>query len=300
MQVTGKPVARVNGAVLTDRDLLREMMDIFPYARTHNGFPKSQEESIRKGALQMVEFEELVYQDAEQRKMTIPAERVNKAAAAYRKRFPSDEDFEQYIKIEMNGSMQQFRKSVRRSLLIDAALKSELTLPSRVTLAEAKEFYRKNPKPFAHQEEIRFQTISMMPPDSASSTVKEQAHKRINEAWELAKATHKYEEFGLLAEKYSQDDFRVDMGNHKLTPRGALPPQVLQILDGLKPGQVSGICQFGPYYTIFRLESRVPQGKTPFEQIQAKLLEDLHKERYNTLRKELDRKLRAKAKVEEL
>ena len=30
---SGKPVARVNGTVLTDRDLLREMYTIFPYAR---------------------------------------------------------------------------------------------------------------------------------------------------------------------------------------------------------------------------------------------------------------------------
>ena len=44
-QVTDKPVARVNGAVLTDRDLLREMLTIFPYAGQHNGFPKAQEAS---------------------------------------------------------------------------------------------------------------------------------------------------------------------------------------------------------------------------------------------------------------
>jgi len=40
LQVSDKAVARVNGAVLTDRDLLREMYSIFPYAQQHNGFPK--------------------------------------------------------------------------------------------------------------------------------------------------------------------------------------------------------------------------------------------------------------------
>ena len=39
-QVSDKAVARVNGAVLTDRDLLREMLQIFPYANQHNGFPE--------------------------------------------------------------------------------------------------------------------------------------------------------------------------------------------------------------------------------------------------------------------
>src|SRR6266702_8399970 len=49
-----KPVARVNGAVLSEVDLLREMYAIFPYAQQHNGFPKDLEPEIRKGALDMI------------------------------------------------------------------------------------------------------------------------------------------------------------------------------------------------------------------------------------------------------
>ena len=64
LQVSDKPVARVNGAVLTDRDLLREMYAIFPYAQQHNGFPKAQEAEIRQGALEMIIFEELVHREA--------------------------------------------------------------------------------------------------------------------------------------------------------------------------------------------------------------------------------------------
>src|ERR1700687_6086192 len=71
-KVSDKPVARVNGAVLTDRDLLREMYAIFPYAQQHNGFPKAQEAAIRQGALEMIIFEELVYQEAMRRKLTVP------------------------------------------------------------------------------------------------------------------------------------------------------------------------------------------------------------------------------------
>src|SRR5215470_3499822 len=77
----GKPVARVNGTVLTDRDLLREMYLIFPYARQHNGFPKEMEPGIRKGALQMIVFEELVYQEAQRRKMTIEQPKLQQAEA---------------------------------------------------------------------------------------------------------------------------------------------------------------------------------------------------------------------------
>src|SRR3974390_726358 len=77
LSVSDKPVAKVNGVVLTDRDLLREMYAIFPYAKQHNGFPKSQEAAIRQGALEMIIFEELVYQDAGRRKLTVYAEQLN-------------------------------------------------------------------------------------------------------------------------------------------------------------------------------------------------------------------------------
>ena len=52
------------------------MFAIFPYAKQHNGFPKAQEAAIRQGALEMIIFEELVYQEAGRRKLTISAEQA--------------------------------------------------------------------------------------------------------------------------------------------------------------------------------------------------------------------------------
>ena len=54
-----KPVARVNGTVLTDRDLVREEYAIFPYARQHSGIPKGMEPPLlgrreRRGAVEAV------------------------------------------------------------------------------------------------------------------------------------------------------------------------------------------------------------------------------------------------------
>ena len=52
VQSQHKPVARVNGAVLTESDLLREEYTIFPYARQHNGsIPPEMAPDIRNGAL---------------------------------------------------------------------------------------------------------------------------------------------------------------------------------------------------------------------------------------------------------
>src|ERR1700722_18870736 len=112
LQVSEKPVVRVNGTILTNRDLLREMFAIFPYAKQHNGFPKAQEASIRQGALEMIIFEELVYQEARRRKLAIPSERLNDSEADYRRQFQNADEYEQYMRIEMRGSRQFLRKQI--------------------------------------------------------------------------------------------------------------------------------------------------------------------------------------------
>src|SRR5579863_4366437 len=71
-----KPVARVNGSILTDADLVREEYTIFPYARQHEGLPKDLAPQIRDGALKMIIFEELAYQEALRRKMTVPGSKL--------------------------------------------------------------------------------------------------------------------------------------------------------------------------------------------------------------------------------
>src|SRR5271167_3219564 len=300
MEITGKPVARVNGAVLTDRDLLREMFDMFPYARVHNGFPKGQEPEIRRGALAMIEYEELVYQEAERRKMTIPAARLDKAEAEYRSKFQSEEDFDQYLKTELNGSRQQFRRQIRRSLLIEALLKAEVGDKSKVSLADARAYYAKNPKLFHHAELFAFQTISIMPAENSNADIKQQARKRAEDALTQAKATKSFQEFGLLAEKISEDDYRVKLGDHKLVEREKLPADMVKKALAMQPGQVSDLIQVGSFYYFFRLNAHVPAGKVAFDEVKDRLLKDLQKTKYDQLRSDLDKRLRQHAKVEEV
>ncbi|MGA9135522.1 MAG: peptidylprolyl isomerase, partial [Candidatus Sulfotelmatobacter sp.] len=266
----------------------------------HNGFPKSQEAEIRQGALQMIEFEELVYQEAERRKMTVSAARVDRAVAEYRNNFSSEQEFNQYLKSEMGGSVQQFRKQIRRSMLIEALLKLEVGRKSAVSPAEAREYYDKNPKMFARNEGFAFQTISIMPAPSASPEVKQKARKDAEEMLKQAKATRSYEEFGLLAEKISQDDYRVTMGDHKLVARGQLPDEVVQRALKMRPGQVSDLIQVQSFYFCFRLNAHVPAGEVKFEEVKDQLMKDLAKDRKEDLRKKLNAKLRVNANVEEL
>jgi parvulin-like peptidyl-prolyl isomerase len=296
--VTDKPVARVNGAVLTDRDLLREMYSIFPYAKQHNGFPKAQEASIRQGALEMIIFEELVYQEAERRKLTIPAARLENADADFRKQFHSPEEFDQYMQTEMHGSRQAMRKQIQRSLLIEELLKAEVEDKSAVSLAEVRAYYEKNPARFQQPESFNIQSISILPPRDAKADVENAGRKRAEEALRQAQATTSYQEFGLLAEKISEDDFRVNMGDHKAVSRDKLPPPIVKAALAMQAGQVSGLIQIENAFTIFRLNAHNPAAKQSFAVVKADLKTELQKSKYERLRSNFAKSLRAKAKIE--
>jgi parvulin-like peptidyl-prolyl cis-trans isomerase-like protein/SurA-like protein len=301
VQASGKPVARVNGAVLTDRDLLREMYVIFPYARQHGGtFPKEMEAGIRSGAMQMIIFEELVYQEALRRKMTVGPTEMQTAETDFRKQFTSPQQYQDFLKAEFNGSAQLLREKMRRSLLIDALLQIEVAGKSTVSTAEAKAFYDKNPSQFQYPESFAFQTISVLPPEKATPSQLKEGRKRIEDALRQARATKTYEEFGMLAEKVSDDDYRVMMGDHKFVDRAKLAPAVVQALLAMQPGQISDIIQIEQAYTIVRLNKHVFAGKMSFTDIKDKLKKELEAKKTENLRAALDKGLRSKAKVEVL
>jgi hypothetical protein len=297
---TGKPVARVNGAVLTDADLLREEYAIFPYARQHNGVPKELEPQIRSGALKMIVFEELVYQEAVRRKMTVPAAKMQRAEADFRKQFATPDEFNAFLQSDFHGSVQFLQEKIRRSILIDAFLKTEVEDKSTVTPAEIRAYYDKNPAHFQHPETYTFQTISVLPPANATPDQLKEGHKRAEQNLRQAKVTKTAEEFGLLAEKISDDDYRVMEGQHKPTPVDQLAPQVLKVLQGMKAGDVSDLIQLDQAYTIVRLNVHTVAGESKFEDVKAQLEKELPQMKKNQLREALDKKLRQNAKIEEL
>jgi len=306
-----RPVARVNGAVLTQGDLLREMYAIFPYAKQHNGgFPAVMEADIRRGALKMIEFEELVYQEAKHRGMTVTPERVDRAEKQLRKQFATSQEYRQFLQVENNNSTKLLRGKIERSLLIEELLKIEVANKSWVSVTVTKAFYDHNLEHFKLAESYDLQTITIMPPvrpsrehpDAPPPTAEQlkQMHVRAEDALRQAKTTKNIEEFGILAEKISEDDYRVMMGQHKNVGARDLPPTVLQAASKLQIGQISDLLQAEGAYTIIRLNAHTPARTQSFNEVSKSLQAQLREQKTERLRHEFDATLRKNAKIEEL
>jgi parvulin-like peptidyl-prolyl isomerase len=255
------------------------------------------EPDIRKGAIEMIIFEELLYEEANRLKVPIAPEQMIKAEAAFRKQLGSSA-YEQFLRTECQGSKQALREKIRRSLLIEKMIKTEVEQKSVITAVGAKAYYDKNPKQFEKPESFRIQTISIIPPQNGGANDGKEARKRADEAYKLAIATKSYQDFGMLAEKMSDDDWHVNMGDRKVVEVSKLPPPVVQAAAAMNPGEVSKLIQLGNAYTLFRLVEHTPAGRIPFAAVKAKLQSDLQKEKLAELRAALNQRLRKNAKIE--
>jgi len=90
------------------------------------------------------------------------------------------------------------------------------------------------------------------------------------------------------------------MGDHKAVDRAKLPPEIVQAVQSLRPGELSGIIQVGQTFTIVRLNAHNAAGMLKFADAKAALSKQLEKTKTERLRSALNQRLRARARIEEL
>jgi parvulin-like peptidyl-prolyl isomerase len=294
-----KVVVRVNGVALLDADLREQEQAIFPYYRMHGGrIPPSKEPEIRDKALQKLVLDELLYQEARRRNLKVPEAQLQKGLRELRQTFSSPKAYEEAV-VKKYGSGAALERRIRRTLLVRQLWDAEVTRKSVVTLAEVRAYYQKNLTRFVRPEAARIQSISVMLPKDATEQQKQQARKRAEEILPKARAAKNYEEFGILAEQVSEDQWHVMMGDHKWTHRGQVDPQFEQIFS-MKPGETTGLVDSREGFHILRVNDHQPQRKMKFAEIRDRLRKDLQKQRREQRAESFEQALRKTARIEML
>jgi parvulin-like peptidyl-prolyl isomerase len=127
-----------------------------------------------------------------------------------------------------------------------------------------------------------------------------QMRTRAEAALKQAKAAKNYEEFGVLAEKISEDDYRVMMGDHRAAKSAEIPPEILLVVSKMHQGEVSDLIQTEGVLTIVRLNAHNPSRMQKFDEAEATLRAQMQRSKTERLRRELDARLRKNARIEEL
>lgn len=296
--VADKVMARVNGAPITQAAFEEEVKRIFPYYTLHgNAVPKEYEGQIREKALNALIDAELAYQEAKRRKLPITSQEWNARLAEIRKDYKTRAEFEAAT-ARLFGSRAGFEAALRHDMLLDKIFRIEVQRKSVVSEADVRTEYDSYKSSYLIPESFEFQTISTIVPKNATENDKRAALARLEKVVAEAKATKSAEQFGLLAEKFSEDEYRVMMGAHKAAHKGSMDPAFESFLASLKVGEVSGIAQSSAGYHIIRLNAHTTPHQLSFQEARAQIRKSLEKERADARNKAFHEELRRKAKIQ--
>jgi peptidyl-prolyl cis-trans isomerase C len=199
-----------------------------------------------------------------------------KLIADMRKRFPTEELFGQQLKAT-GMSLDEFKHRIREQSICEAVIEREVKGSIKVTDAEAKDFYEKNPERFERPEMVRAAHILLSTVDMTTQQPIPAAKKKEKEeqAKKLKERAEKGEDFGALAKEFSEDPGSKENGGEYTFPRGQMVKEFEAAAFSLKTNQVSDVVetQFG--FHIIKLFEKKPAQKVEFAEVSEDLKTNL-------------------------
>jgi len=274
-----KPAARVNDAVITEPQLVQELMSRHGYAVL--------ETMIEALAIHQQAAERSISVTAEEVEARYQQERRNIVRSVRDPRLSDSQVFAIWL-AQRNLNRQTFREQLELQLLLEAMVKDDVT----VTDQEVAQYYESHQKQLERPEAVQVSHITV--------TTKEEAEK-IRQQIVAGEIT-----FEEAAQEHSIDPYGRENGG-LLPPmgRGELPnkawePVREQAFNLKADGEISPVFQTSMGWDILRRETYQKGGTPPFEEIQEELTNQLYQARLAQAAQEMRTAIMKTAKIERI
>lgn len=289
-------LVKVNGTPIIRKEVNRALKIMLKQTGTKQLIP----EALKKAqdtVIEQLTDSELLYQASKDMEMKDLDQQVKKAIADNRAKFKSDAEYQAALdELLMNQSdLEQFtRKDIAINNMIEARFGSKV----KVTESDAKKFYDDNrTKYFEQGARVRASHILVGTPESASKEDRDQARAKAEALLERIK---KGEDFAEIARKESTCPSKDKGGDLGVFGQGDMVPPFEKAAFGLKPGEVSGVVSTAFGYHIIKLTETIPPQVQRFDEVKAKIVEYLKREKVRAEIPGLIKELREKAKIEKV
>ncbi len=147
-------VAVVNGTVIPRAEFDREMMRVYrQFASAGRSLSESQLPEVKKGVIENLINQELLYQESQSRKNRVENEEVNKQMDALKKRFPSEKEYNAAL-AKMNLSEAEIKSQMTKGLAIQQFIDTKIVQTITVSDDETKTHYNNNLEMFKQPEQV--------------------------------------------------------------------------------------------------------------------------------------------------
>ncbi|MBI5067566.1 MAG: peptidylprolyl isomerase [Deltaproteobacteria bacterium] len=290
--------ARVNGRPITNERLER----FFEEYATEKGrspaaiwqpgpFKKAKREALD----QLVE-QEVLYQEAERRRLTATPAEAEQAVAVLRARFKKPDAFAR--RLERSGFDQAgYQEYVRRQLSIRKLLEQE-TAAARLSVDddEVRAFYAARPDLFTEPERIQVRHVLLAAPAGASEVERKKARRAAEKVRTAARRPGA--DFAALARAHSQDPSAAAGGDLGFIARGQMVAPFEAAAFALRPGEISPVVETVFGFHVIQGGERRPGGQVPEERAREPIRQRLLGEKIERHRQDRIAALRGAARIE--
>lgn len=289
----GKQVARVNGMEITEGDLRSEMERLYPSNAGHGGLRPDKLKEIRSKALEELIVQELAYQQAVKAKKLVPMPEVQTEFQRMRTKYGAKE-FDASLKAD-GLTRPQYLKKLQRQMTLERSFQEKVVLPSRADPPAVRAFYEHNLPRFERPEQVHVRLILATMDPKAKPEEQQKAQQKIEMVEKRLKAG---EDFGALAEQFSDDMYRINGGDLGWVHRGRLEPEYEKVIFALPVGKASDTFRTPEGYAVVKVEGREPSRQMKFEEVSKIIQAEMEKKKSEALREAWVAQVKQDAQIE--
>jgi PPIC-type PPIASE domain/SurA-like N-terminal domain len=288
-----RPVAKVNGVPIIEKDLQNEMESLYPENSAHGGLNPEKLKEIRDKALNELIVEELAYQKAHKQGLLVPMAQVEVEYKRLRTGF-TPAVFDHSLKAS-GLTRVQYLKNLQRRMTLERIYKQRVLVPSQVSAQTVRTYYQKNLKKFERPEQVHARLILAAIGQNASPEEARQAKEKIDKVYQELQAG---KDFATLAQQYSDDFYRIKGGDLGWVHRGRLEPEFETVAFSLAPGTFSKPFKTSYGYNLLKVEAREPARLMKFAEVRPVIKAELEQKKLLELRQTWTGQLKRGATIE--
>jgi len=265
-------VAEVNGEAILMSDLTRQLRIM---VGSNTKLNKADYLKAKDEAMDSLINQELLYQEGKKEGLESKDADVEAEIAKVKKNFPTQEEFDQVLKMQ-GLTDQKFIVMVKRVMTMRDTIKVKVQpLAKPVTDKEIQDYYEANKSKFTEPEQVKARHILIKSPQNASEQEKTVAKNKIDS---ILKEIRDGEDFAELAKKDSECPSAPQGGDLGFFSRGQMVKPFEDVAFALQPGQVSDVVETEFGYHIIRVDEKKPGKQLKLEEVQDRIKEVLTNE----------------------
>ncbi len=270
--VPAEAAAIVNGVMIPTKIYNGQVQAILQqYASKGVTLQDAQQVELKNKVLENLIDQELLYQDAQSKGITVGDDTVNAQFETVKSQFPDDATYKKALEAQ-NITEEEIKADIGKTLLVENYINSKYKSSVKIDDAAVLKFYQDNSQYFTQPEQVRASHILIKVDPNAEDSVKKEAMDRIKA---IKVRLNNGEEFSDLARELSEGPSNTNGGDLGAFGHGQMVKPFEDAAFSMNVGDVSDVVetQFG--YHLIKLTAKNPASTIPLDDARTKIVDHL-------------------------